>query len=47
MIVVVHDTVLCENAKLGQNGARTAKDGGQGRVLLSDYEQYSDVFSLF
>ena len=44
---VVHDTVLRENAQLGQNGARTAKDGGQGRVLLSDCEQYSDVFSRF
>ena len=46
-IAVVHNTVLCENAQLGQNGARTAKDGGQGRVLLSDCEQYSDVFSRF
>ena len=47
MIAVVHDTLLCENAQLGQNGAHKAKDGGQGRVLLSDNEQYSNVFSRF
>ena len=46
-IAVVHDTLLCENAQLGQNGARTAQDGSQRRVLLSDCEQYSDVFSRF
>ena len=47
MIAVVHDTLLCENAQLGQNGARSAKDGDQGRVLLSDSEQYFEVFSCF
>ena len=44
-IAVLHDTVFCEKAQLGQNGTRRAKDGGWGRVLLSDCELYSSVFS--
>ena len=46
-IAVLHDTVFCEKAQLGQNGTRRAKDGGWGLVLLSDCELYSSVFSHF
>ena len=46
-IAVLQDTVFCEKAQLGQNGARKAKDGGQRRVLLIDCELYSCVFSRF